>query len=856
MSVRAIPIRIPIEPPPFPEPELTPRLSDSPEAAGSDSRITLAGKFVCAGQKKLYVRGVTYGTFRPGPDGAAFPPPSAVEHDFSQMSANGVNAVRTYTAPPRYLLDIAERCNLRVLVGLQGERHYAFLHEKKTVREIRKQIREGASCCSGHPAVLAYLVANEIPASIVRWHGTSAVERFLKQLWDEVKEEDPEALVSYANYPPTEYLDLSFLDLICFNVFLESQDSYEAYLARLQNLAGNRPLLVTEIGLDSHRNGDKAQAACLDWQVRKTFAAGCAGAFVYAWTDEWYRGGEDVIDWDFGLTSRTREPKRALGIVRKAFEEVPFASEETWPKISVVVCTFNGRRTIRECLEGIGKLHYPNYETIVVDDGSTDGAGDIAAEYDVRLIRTENQGLSAARNLGWQSATGEIVAYIDDDASPDPDWLTYLAAAFLKEDYAGVGGPNIPVPDDGDTANCIANSPGGPAHVLLSDCEAEHIPGCNMAFRRNWLEAINGFDPQFRQAGDDVDVCWRTRERGGKLGFSPAAMVWHHYRRTVRAYWKQQMGYGKAEAMLERKWPEKYNSGGYATWAGHIYVNGIFRSLSLSRGRVYQGTWGTAGYARLYQSAPNLLNSLPLTHEWQLTNLVLAALCAVSMFWGRLLDVLPVAAVPFVLSIVSAMSAALKVRFPASTKNRFTRFRLRVVTGLLHLMQPLTRLWSRLVYSVTAGRIRRFPTLSFPWPRMFQLWSEKWLDSTEVLLSLESVLRSGGAVVRRGGDYDSWDLEIRGGLFGGLRVSTASENYGRGKYMVRLRSRPWFSMSGAGTTLLLMLACFGAMLDHSIYAAGILGPLGVMFGAITFRSAAVAVGAIHRALIKLDFERA
>src|SRR5205814_10493539 len=247
------------------------------------------------------------------------------------------------------------------------------------------------------------------------------------------------------------------------------------------------------------------------------------------------------------------------------------------------------------------------------------------------LVRTENQGLSAARNLGWQSATGEIVAYIDDDARPDPDWLTYLAAAFLKGDYAAVGGPNIPIPDDGDTANCVANSPGGPAQVLLSDCEAEHIPGCNMAFRRSWLEAINGFDPQFRQAGDDVDVCWRTRERGGKLGFSSAAMVWHHYRRTVRAYWKQQMGYGKAEAMLERKWPEKYNSGGYATWAGHIYVNGIFQSLSLSRGRNYQGTWGTAGYARLYQPAPNLLNSLLLTKEWQLTTLALAVLCSIRM---------------------------------------------------------------------------------------------------------------------------------------------------------------------------------------------------------------------------------
>ena len=855
MSVRIIPIVDPTDAS-VPGSEIVLELSSAPKIALGGSRAVLGGKFLWVGQEKLYVRGVTYGTFRPGMDGSAFPSPRVVEQDFSLMSANGVNAVRTYTTPPHWLLEIALKCNLRVLVGMQGERHYAFLHEEKIVREIRKQVRGGARACAGHPAVLGYLVANEIPATIVRWHGASAVEKFVKQLHDEVKEEDPEALVSYANYPSTEYLDLSFLDLVCFNVFLESQDKYEAYLARLQNLAGNRPLLVTEIGLDSHRNGDKAQAACLDWQIRKTFAAGCAGAFVYAWTDEWYRGGEDVNDWDFGLTSRTRQPKQALSVVRKVFEEVPFSSEETWPKISVVVCTFNGRRTIRECLEGIGKLHYPNYETIVVDDGSTDGAGDIAAEYDVRLIRTENQGLSAARNLGWQSATGEIVAYIDDDASPDPDWLTYLAAAFLKEEYAGVGGPNIPVPDDGDTANCIANSPGGPAHVLLSDCEAEHIPGCNMAFRRSWLEVINGFDPQFRQAGDDVDVCWRTRDRGGKLGFSPAAMVWHHYRRTVRAYWKQQMGYGKAEAMLERKWPEKYNSGGYATWAGHIYVNGIFRSLSLSRGRIYQGTWGTAGYARLYEPAPNLLNSLPLTHEWQLTNLVLAALCGISMFWGRLLGVLPIAVVAFVLSLVPATSAAAKVRFPESAKGRFTRFRLRVLTGLLHLMQPLTRLWSRLVYSLTAWRIRRFPTLSFPWPRMFQLWSERWLDSTEVLASLESVLRSGGAVVRRGGDYDSWDLEIRGGLFGGVRVRTVTENYGCGKHMLRLCSRPWFSISGAGTTLLLMIACFGALLDHAVYAASILAPLSVMFGAITFRSAAVAVGAIHRALIKLDFERA
>src|SRR3989454_925200 len=849
MSVRIIPISVPADVS-VPEPEIVLELGSAPETASLGSRAILGGKFLWVGQEKLYVRGVTYGTFRPRMDGSAFPSPRVVEQDFSLMSANGVNAVRTYTPPPHWLLEIALKCNLRVLVGMQGERHYTFLHEKKMVREIRKQVRGAARACAGHPAVLGYLVANEIPASIVRWHGASAVEKFLKQLRDEVKEEDPEALVSYANYPSTEYLDLSFLDLVCFNVFLESQDKYEAYLARLQNLAGNRPLLVTEIGLDSHRNGDKAQAACLDWQIRKAFAAGCAGAFAYAWTDEWYRGGEDVIDWDFGLTSRTREPKLALGVVRKAFEEVPFASKEAWPKISVVVCTFNGSRTIRECLEGIGKLRYPNYETIVVDDGSTDGAGDIAAEYDVRLIRTENQGLSAARNLGWQSATGEIVAYIDDDASPDPDWLTYLAAAFLKEEYAGVGGPNIPVPDDGDTANCIANSPGGPAHVLLSDCEAEHIPGCNMAFRRSWLEAINGFDPQFRQAGDDVDICWRTREQGGKLGFSPAAMVWHHYRRTVRAYWKQQMSYGKAEAMLERKWPEKYNSGGYATWAGHIYVNGIFRPLSLSRGRIYQGTWGTAAYARLYQPAPNVLNSLPLTHEWQLTNLVLAALCAVSMFWGRLLGVLPVAVVAFVLSLVPAISAALKVHFPSSTKGRFTRFRLRVLTGLLHLMQPLTRLWSRLKEGLTPWRCRGASRPAPLWPVTTSTWSEHWQAPDQRLNSIAAALQTEGGCVLRGGEHDRWDLEVRCGFLGAARLLMGVEDH-RGGQFVRLRLWPDVPAWGPVLTVGFAALALGAFHDHAWPAAAVLGLMALLLALRTLQQCTAAMATIARGLKRL-----
>jgi GT2 family glycosyltransferase len=481
------------------------------------------------------------------------------------MAANGINAVRTYTAPPVWLLDAAQRHGLYVMVGLPWEQHIAFLDKRGLASDIEARVRRAVRDCGGHPAVLAYVIGNEIPASIVRWHGARRIERFLHRLYNAAKAEAPDTLVTYVNFPTTEYLQLPFLDFCCFNVYLERREQLEAYLAQLQNVAGDRPLVMAEIGLDSRRNGDINQAEVLDWQIRSVFTGGCSGVFLFAWTDEWYRGGYDIEDWDFGLTRRDRQPKPALTAVRTAFSQIPFPADVDWPRISVVVCTYNGSSTIRDTLDALQFVDYPDYEVIVVDDGSTDHTTLIASEYQVRVIRTENRGLSAARNTGMEAASGSIVAYTDDDAYPDEHWLKYLAWTFMTTSFVGVGGPNIPPPGDGRIAECVAHAPGGPIHVLISAQEAEHIPGCNCAFRKDALQAVGGFDPIFRAAGDDVDLCWRLMERGWEIGFQPAATVWHHRRNSLRTYWKQQKGYGKAEALLERKWPSKYNAAGHVT---------------------------------------------------------------------------------------------------------------------------------------------------------------------------------------------------------------------------------------------------------------------------------------------------
>jgi len=776
------------------------------------------GKFLQANGGRLWIRGVTYGTFRPRADGSQFPTMGTVEHDFAAMAAAGFNAVRTYMAPPPWVLDAAARHGLLVMAGLWWPTHLAFLDDRRRMREIVAGVRADARRCAGHEALLCLSIGNEIPASLVRWHGPRPVARFLERLHDTVKSEDPEALVTYVSYPSTEYLDLPFLDLVCFNVYLESRERLAAYLARLQNLAGERPLILGEVGLDSVRHGEARQAASLRWQIRATFEAGAAGAFVYAWTDEWYAGGQDMTDWGFGLTRRDRAPKPALAAVRGALADAPFPRDTTWPAISVVVCSYNGARTIRETLQGLARLEYPRSEVIVVDDGSTDATAAIAREFDVRLLSGPNRGLSHARNVGWRAARGEIVAYIDDDAVPDPHWLAYLARAFSETAHGAIGGPNLPPPDDGDTAACVAQAPGGPVHVLVSDVEAEHIPGCNMAFRRRWLEAIDGFDEHFRRAGDDVDVCWRLRARGVTIGFSPAAVVWHHRRNSAAAYFRQQRGYGEAEALLEQKWPDKYNALGHAAWQGRLYGRG---AAPASGGRIYHGTWNSAPFQSLYRPAESWLAALPLVPEWYLAVAALALLSLLGLAWAPLGWALALAAIGGLASVVSALRGAASASFAGAGGARLRR--LRLLTAWLHLIQPLARLRGRLDGGLTPWRRRGRGTVAWPRAATWSVWTEQRREPHEWLVETEGELRRRGHVVQRGSDWDAWDLEIRTGTLGAARVTLAHEEHGGGRQLVRFRVQPcpgraaWLGAPFAG--LALVAGAGGAAIATTVLGA-------------------------------------
>jgi len=571
--------------------------------------------------------------------------------------------------------------------------------------------------------------------------------------------------------------------------------------------------------LDARRNGVQAQADTLGWQIRKTFDAGCAGAVAFSWTDEWYSQGGEVTDWEFGLTDRLRNPKPALDAVRRAFAECPFPRQKDELSVSVVVCSYNGSRTIRECLDHLSRLHYSNYEVVVVDDGSTDDTAAIAQGFKVRLIRTENRGLSSARNTGREHSKGEIVAYIDDDAYPDPDWLNYYNNAFRRSSHAMMGGPNLSPENDSLVAQCVARSPGGPNHVLLTDTLAEHVPGCNMVFRKSCLEEIGGFDPIFRTAGDDVDICWRIQEKGWTVGFAPAAIVWHHRRSSVLAYCRQQRGYGKAEALLQKKWPGRFNASNHLPWAGRIYTAGV-DLLPGKRPVVHHGVWGEAPFQSLYGGSTAVWEHLLEIPELHLLNAALAILSVLGFLWPPMLLFFPFLCLGVGYPLYRATLKASQARF--TTFHGLDRLCLRALTTMLHVLQPLVRLWGRMKHGLTPWKRRGSIGPVAPYRRNWTLWTETWVEPSERLSTLEESVTETGLTVLRGNAYEPWDLEIVGGLFGSARLLMAVENHGSGRQYVRFQAWPRYSKLARALALVGALMAIVAWGNQELLVAFVL----------------------------------
>lgn len=749
-------------------------------------RVTVAGKYLVQGGEKFYVKGVSYGPFAPNHRGEHFPEIDQLRADFSHLASLGGNAVRVYFPPPMWVLDEAARFGVKVLIDVPWEKHRCFFEDWDAQQRARHRVTETARAVDGHPAVLGVSVVNEIPVDVVRFYGRQRVERFVDELMDSAKQVSPEQLITFVNFPTTEFLTPTLCDFWTFNVYVHDEQKLAAYLDRLQHIAGNKPLVLGEYGIDTIREGEDEQARLLQMHVQCGFRHGLAGSFIFAYTDDWFTGGHQIEDWAFGLTRRDRSEKPSARVLRSTWEQVPHGDQSDWPKVSVVVCSYNGAAMLRGCLRSLMAVDYPDYEVILVDDGSSDATAEIADEFpQVVYHRQENRGLSVARNVGAELASGEIIVYTDSDCEADRDWLRYMVQAMEDQQVEAIGGPNITPLDSSWTARCVGASPGNPSHVMLDDHHAEHVPGCNMAFKRSTLLGIGGFDSQFRQAGDDVDICWRFLDADLPIGFASGAMVWHHRRPSVKAYIRQQKGYGRSEAMVHFKHPQRCGTFGRSSWRGIIYGDGAV-GLPLMPQRIYHGQFGTGLFQTIYRHNDWGFWSVLLSLEWHLLTIFLLALS--TMAWPLAMGSALMWAGTLAMAVRSACVAPLPRRSPWWCRP--------LVTGL-YILQPVLRGWYRLTYLLASKRlparpqpsVQQHPQQKRIGPATWDLYfdDEQYRGRDQLLPAIVQLAREN----HWKGDFDNawavWDVKLVGTRWHDITIRTATEELGWPRRFTRAR---------------------------------------------------------------------
>jgi glycosyltransferase involved in cell wall biosynthesis len=198
------------------------------------------------------------------------------------------------------------------------------------------------------------------------------------------------------------------------------------------------------------------------------------------------------------------------------------------PRVSVVVATRDRAGSLRRLLDSLQAqtLESGAFEVVAVDDGSTDGTAELLGAEAERsalpltvLRRGAAGGPSAARNDGWRAAQAPLVAFIDDDCVATPGWLADLAAAAAAAPGSIVQGRTLPDP---------AASVGPFSRSLWVEREGPYYQACNIAYPRELLERLGGFDAEaFPFVGEDTDLAWRAFAAGAGARWAPGALVHH-----------------------------------------------------------------------------------------------------------------------------------------------------------------------------------------------------------------------------------------------------------------------------------------------------------------------------------------
>ena len=211
---------------------------------------------------------------------------------------------------------------------------------------------------------------------------------------------------------------------------------------------------------------------------------------------------------------------------------------------SIVVCTHNRAALLADCINSLlnQTIKKNRFEIIIVDNNSTDSTETVAKDLlekhnNIKYLKEQIKGYSAPRNCGWENASGNIVAFIDDDEIAESDWLESIEKAFQIGEKPDIVGGIYLIKYDANPPDWFVESMGGTnknrQKGILNHRKDCYLAGGNIAFKREILDKLNGFSNDFNtkngiiMMGEDTDICQRARNTGFQLFYDPDIKIYH-----------------------------------------------------------------------------------------------------------------------------------------------------------------------------------------------------------------------------------------------------------------------------------------------------------------------------------------